>query len=165
MSFNSKLVRLKVKVSTSPPIRYFSFNSKLVRLKVSGTPNYSDYSPFQFQTGAIKRYKSPSVHHTHHRFNSKLVRLKVNSGFQIIKRVCPNRFNSKLVRLKECIRKCQHAHKIRFNSKLVRLKARLATKARFHRLLFQFQTGAIKSHTLDIRRQIVKAVSIPNWCD
>ena len=145
LSFNSKLVRLKVWQKRKNRIGR-GFNSKLVRLKV-GT-GFASWcwcrDRFQFQTGAIKR-KQPRGCQTPLQagFNSKLVRLK---GFGSVTAssviLC---FNSKLVRLKgpflsECAEQV-----LRFNSKLVRLKGRRSQSRRFQKSGFQFQTGAIKS--------------------
>ena len=78
-SFNSKLVRLKVKhVIFNVNVNDVSFNSKLVRLKGKLQRVRLLVVPaFQFQTGAIKR-----------------------QGESIRKERCGNSFNSKLVRLK-----------------------------------------------------------------
>ena len=55
ISFNSKLVRLKVCISSSVRSHDSSFNSKLVRLKVAPQLLHVNVSSsFQFQTGAIK---------------------------------------------------------------------------------------------------------------
>ena len=55
-------------------------------------------------------------------------------------------FYSKLVRLKVTIpRTFQHMHLFSFYSKLVRLKERLSTSSGLAKIMFLFQTGAIKS--------------------
>ena len=54
--FNSKLVRLKVTVPSSPLWGLLSFNSKLVRLKAEWENALKRLGfQFQFQTGSIKR--------------------------------------------------------------------------------------------------------------
>ena len=56
LSFNSKLVRLKVPAGTNPQPWKTGFNSKLVRLKVvfGCSPAKTCDRLFQFQTGSIK---------------------------------------------------------------------------------------------------------------
>ena len=55
-----------------------SFNSKLVRLKVWNEKEGDLFNKqFQFQTGSIKRYRRFRLYRLCLRFNSKLVRLKV----------------------------------------------------------------------------------------
>ena len=162
--FNSKLVRLKVRVKTLDTADK-SFNSKLVRLKAL-TRRGGGGAPleFQFQTGAIKRTYGYTVDALEvMRFNSKLVRLKegassmeslnalkfqfqtgaIKSNMRVVPvlelKLC---FNSKLVRLKVGVNYAS-AREACFNSKLVRLKA---------------------DCSLD-RAAAIGEVSIPNWCD
>ena len=55
LSFNSKLVRLKVWVHRTVCFVCYSFNSKLVRLKVKMIKQRAEVTfMFQFQTGSIK---------------------------------------------------------------------------------------------------------------
>ena len=77
-----------------------SFNSKLVRLKVKSRVFQNlIWVVFQFQTGAIKSEKLPEEYQTPFlSFNSKLVRLKaIHIDGQWLTWIG---FNSKLVRLK-----------------------------------------------------------------
>ena len=141
-----------------------SFNSKLVRLKVRfRRQRYHIVYRFQFQTGAIKSGSSQMRDCRRSCFNSKLVRLKVKCP----RPRCPvkPRFNSKLVRLKvprrirwPCVLK-------RFNSKLVRLKGAGDGVSGCQIEVFQFQTGAIKRIDIFFSIWYPFIVSIPNWCD
>ena len=117
--FNSKLVRLKVVRPFTVLARYDCFNSKLVRLKVARGPGGDDGDEFQFQTGAIKRAAKARA------------------------RLASTSFNSKLVRLKGCP----------------------TLKTPGFLLRFQFQTGAIKRMTAHMPHLAPETVSIPNWCD
>ena len=77
-----------------------SFNSKLVRLKVEQLINMKrDLELFQFQTGSIKSVDLLGMSYQEIGFNSKLVRLKEHPASRLA--ACNPRFNSKLVRLKE----------------------------------------------------------------
>ena len=120
-----------------------SFNSKLVRLKELRTEgNDYDLTMFQFQTGSIKSRRLGLMKViADYSFNSKLVRLKVN------------RIDNSL-----CGFFC-------FNSKLVRLKAKNRTETLFSSVLFQFQTGSIKSLGCPCCDCFDCHVSIPNWFD
>jgi len=81
-------------------------------------------------------------------FNSKLVRLKLKSVF-VTFTMTFMRFNSKLVRLKRCWR-CRRGLTLllRFNSKLVRLKLIRWYVDQVDQMVFQFQTGSIKTRTM-----------------
>ena len=165
LSFNSKLVRLKVDGGWRSRVSRDGFNSKLVRLKVGHLCTGGvDFFQFQFQTGAIKS-DNTDIHVIRQRdsFNSKLVRLK---GLRVPRlsrvRAC---FNSKLVRLKVPFGLRNWRRWTRFNSKLVRLKGSTCDSSSVLSRTFQFQTGAIKSDYRFWHVCVYGLVSIPNWCD
>ena len=103
------------------------------------------------------------IQHFYHVFNSKLVRLKAQKVRS--QRTHSVRFNSKLVRLKAELGSGTARPIWRsFNSKLVRLKGNTVDGLDRAYIVFQFQTGSIKSKlsaTVNIRIH----VSIPNWFD
>ena len=76
--FNSKLVRLEGDVSGWYAVHLGGFNSKLVRLEGFRWAHLlPDGTPFQFQTGSIRRKRQHSASTIFcASFNSKLVRLE-----------------------------------------------------------------------------------------
>ena len=97
--FNSKVVRLKVIGVYLSLVNVESFNSKVVRLKAKSLYLSSLLKcPFQFQSGAVKRFDIEKAAKPKFSFNSKVVRLKVPQNFENPRTLL--RFNSKVVRLK-----------------------------------------------------------------
>ena len=80
-----------------------SFNSKMVRLKVGASIVFTFAAlKFQFQNGAIKRKRKEYRAFVFTRFNSKMVRLKAKVREHLI--TYYQSFNSKMVRLKAAVR-------------------------------------------------------------
>ena len=143
LRFNSKLVRLKAEVPSTPPQRY---------------------STFQFQTGAIK-----SGPHLIQRaaeggsFNSKLVRLKACSS--VPGPVPPRLFQFQTGAIKSAAWRRRLGACALFQFQTGAIKSRLFWRVGAFSFAFQFQTGAIKSCGLALRIAALGPVSIPNWCD
>ena len=79
IGFNSKMVRLIVKVLPSRTSLYHCFNSKMVRLIGREERERLRFSTFQFQNGSINRHHFYNRGLLHHCFNSKMVRLIASS--------------------------------------------------------------------------------------
>ena len=125
-----------------------SFNSILVRLKVKVSLSTPTVTLFQFHTGSIKRsLRCQRIRKDFIGFNSILVRLKATMFVWSYRRL-PS-FNSILVRLKGCYAQwLRFGEQTGFNSILVRLKAASSSAIATQRKTFQFHTGSIKSYII-----------------
>ena len=145
-----------------------SFNSKLVRLKVTALARISAWFPnaFQFQTGAIKRpdeSKSPRVPVAS--FNSKLVRLKGIVRLTCSSTTCWFQFQTGAIK-RSLLPAVAPLSYPRFNSKLVRLKVVTVPTAVVHELK-SFNSKLVRLKVIDdvVSQSARYSVSIPNWCD
>ncbi len=106
-SFNSKMVRLKVKATTRAAIiapRFQFQNGTIKRL-----PSFRIFSQrpmFQFQNGTIKRGLHSPFGQLFQRFNSKMVRLKVLRQREFVSVVLPFQFQNGTIKSLNCYRNC-----------------------------------------------------------
>ncbi len=97
--FNSNMVRLRAAGLFKSSICSGGFNSNMVRLRVGGIGGFSSVFVFQFQYGAIKRWKPVRHPKVTPCFNSNMVRLRVLFGRSF--NCCQLGFNSNMVRLRD----------------------------------------------------------------
>ena len=139
LSFNSNMVRLKVRILHTMRVGLWSFNSNMVRLKEEKHQSELKALGFQFQYGTIKRIG---------RMGDEWQLDKFQFQYGTIKsKVCEKNMTAK-----EC-----------FNSNMVRLKVQRHRDSEVF-VWFQFQYGTIKRN-VPIVVYCSFLVSIPIWYD
>ena len=170
LSFDSILVRLKVKLSTAYVEIKTRFDSILVRLKGSGTDTCKRTARrFRFHTGSIKSVNLSGVLDDNTCFDSILVRLKVTSSSEYRCSSATFRFHTGSIKRNPnqqggnpgqqfrfhtgSIKRTQDMLKpvvelVSFDSILVRLKVADGSTTSVGTWTFRFHTGSIKSELL-----------------
>ena len=143
-----------------------SFNSKLVRLKVETNEYYAEVTElFQFQTGSIKsndRTAERRIRHQKFQFQTGSIKsISRRDGVGYFLTV----FQFQTGSIKRCELCLVFKHGRSFNSKLVRLKEWGSVNYPTPIDVFQFQTGSIKRISVVSKVALPCVVSIPNWFD